>query len=72
MIRSFWYVTLVTLAGLLLNMPAQARAPSQHTAEDMYHLYMDTSKDCGSNGRPAFLCTGIIIRAALSGATWNS
>src|SRR5690349_4931816 len=72
MIRSFLCVTLLTLAGLTRCIQAQAAEPSHHTGEDMYNLYMNTAKDCGASDRPAFLCTGIIIRAATSGATWNS
>lgn len=53
---------------------------SRHTADDMTQLYYDDAhtKDCGTGSKgeklPAFLCSGIIIRAAVSGSgfySWN-
>ncbi len=56
----------------------QARATdAPHTAGDMTELYYDddNTKDCGDVGgqlQPAFMCSGIIIRGASPGATYNS
>jgi hypothetical protein len=52
--------------------PAAAAVESQaaeqpHTASDMSHLYRDTPKDCGGATRPAFLCSGIILRVTRPG-----
>lgn len=48
-----------------------AIAASHHTGRDMWELYADTVQDCGGSGRPAFLCSGIMIRVATPGSTWN-
>lgn len=40
---------------------------AQHTAADLTKRYFDTKRDCGSSSRPAFLCSGVIIR----GTRWS-
>lgn len=56
---------------------SNADTPSHHTAKDMADLYHDVSQDCGvensdhSKKRPAFLCSGVIIRTAVPGNDWN-
>jgi hypothetical protein len=52
---------------------AQAPAAAQpQTARDMSHLYHDTVHDCGGATQPAFLCSGIILRATKPGAGYYS
>ncbi|WP_249172534.1 hypothetical protein [Burkholderia dolosa] len=47
-------------------------ATTAHTARDMWHQYMDTHGDCGSDTAPVFLCTGIIIRETVPGTNYYS
>jgi hypothetical protein len=69
MIRLFRQVLLALLASIAFCLQAQAAAPTPHTARDMWNMYMSTPTDCGDSRRPAFLCSGIIIRVAYSGVT---
>jgi hypothetical protein len=74
-----WRAAIVLLGGLALGLLAQSASAQRstatelpHTALDMYHLYHDTAHDCGGATRPAFLCSGIIIRATKPGAGYYS
>jgi hypothetical protein len=69
--RLFCRAAFVLATAMAFYGQACAAQATHHTAEDMYHLYMATPTNCGDNHRPAFLCSGIIIRSAKSGATWN-
>jgi hypothetical protein len=60
----FLLISALTLSVSAAELPVATRqaAPSFHTAQDMGDLYNDTSKDCGGDQAPAFLCSGLIIR----------
>ncbi|AJC22353.1 hypothetical protein [Pandoraea pulmonicola] len=64
------FVTTSVLCASLAN--AAEAATSSHTARDMWHQYMDTHGDCGSNTAPVFLCTGILIRETVPGPGYYS
>ncbi|ANN79077.1 hypothetical protein [Bordetella flabilis] len=51
---------------------AASAAHAQHTARDMWHLYQSTPADCGSSTRPAFLCSGIVLRVTVPGNGYYS
>jgi hypothetical protein len=69
MTRLFRDAVLLLIAGMALCLQARAAATAPHTAQDMYNQYMSTPTNCGDSRRPAFLCSGIIVRVAYSGMT---
>jgi len=52
---------LIALAGFSPFAPAQADVGSE-TAELLNLMYQDTRQDCGAPSRPAFLCSGVLLR----------
>lgn len=76
-ISSIAYVETLPAQDAAKTVTAKSASVSRHTASDMMRLYEDTSVNCGAENskpgdqRPAFLCSGIIIRTAVPGNTWN-
>lgn len=52
----------VAITGLVQMAPVHAGVGEQ-TAQLLNLMYNDTRQDCGSPSRPAFLCSGVIVRA---------
>ena len=52
---------LIALAGFAHFAPAHADVGSE-TAELLNLMYQDTRQDCGAPSRPAFLCSGVLLR----------
>ncbi|HEY0332378.1 MAG TPA: DUF2599 domain-containing protein [Stenotrophomonas sp.] len=52
---------LIAVAGAAHFGPAQA-ANGAETAKLLNLMYQDTRQDCGSTSRPAFLCSGVLLR----------
>ncbi|EFE97283.1 hypothetical protein [Serratia odorifera] len=47
-------------AFALVETPSKTTTPA--TASDLTKRYYNTAKDCGSDSKPAFLCSGVIFR----------
>lgn len=56
------FASLIALAGITAFAPAQADVGSDIAAR-LSELYNLTPKDCGSASKPAFLCSGVLLRA---------
>lgn len=52
----------LVLAGLACVWPAKADIGTD-TAQLLTMMYQDTREDCGGASRPAFLCSGVLLRA---------
>ncbi|EMH4072723.1 N-acyl homoserine lactonase [Serratia marcescens] len=42
------------------------------TASDLTKQYYNTSKDCGSDNKPAFLCSGVLLRGTIPSVSYHS
>ena len=60
-IRKHSLAALIAAAGFAHFAPAQADVGSD-TADLLNLMYQDTRTDCGSASRPAFLCSGVLLR----------
>lgn len=52
--------------------PKDSIADGEATVLDIRNQYNDTSENCGTNNRPAFLCNGVIIRATAKSDKYKS
>lgn len=71
------FITLIArgwLVLLLAPLLSQAQDLGQATAQALQQRYEDTRMNCGSPSTPAFLCTGVMIRATTASSgqpAWN-
>jgi len=73
--RQFFYKSGIYVPIIFITLPATAagtatfeykesdQAWGQGVAEDLQRRYNDTRRDCGDGTKPAFLCSGILLRA---------
>jgi hypothetical protein len=48
------------------------QASAQHTGADLTKRYYDTSRDCGGPTKPAFLCSGVLLRGTQFSTAYHS
>jgi hypothetical protein len=65
--RDLWRMSCAVVLALCAS-PTYA----QHTAADLTARYYDTKRDCGSSTRPAFLCSGVLIRGTRYSTAYHS
>lgn len=69
-LRKHSLAALIAAAGIAHFAPAQADVGSE-TAELLNLMYQDTRKDCGSSSRPAFLCSGVLLRGTTPSTAYD-
>lgn len=50
----------------------QASAEDAHTARDLTDQYYNTTQNCGTNNRPSFLCSGVMLRGTVPSTQYHS
>lgn len=60
-------IGLLVVAGSLFTTQVYA-----NVADDLTNNYNNTVENCGSGGRPAFLCSGVMIRATKYSVNYNA